>query len=442
VFILDSDKVYRIFIVVSVVLILILTTFLISLTYPFWEKKAPLKEDFKLSELEEMEFSDPIQQGAVYGAHWFGRVQRTDGSFVYIFDPDNGTEINNYQYSIARHCGAIYPLIWAYQYTDDENYLEVAEHAADYIADLLRSDGDRRYILNNGRSRLFDNALALIAFCYLYNATGDEEYLAEVEGLANLCVDSLDDRGAFDYIFDPLLPDDFSENLMASGEGLLGLALAYEFTGKEEYLEGFELSASYHIEHVTANFFSDMSTAYYSWMSSAFSKGYMLTGDHKYLDAAYSISEWLISRYFGSYFRTLGIPASQAMAEHPEMLGSFRTYPSMNSCTYTEGLGDVLEAAILANDTNYIVRYRDILLNSSRFILNLMYDEEEAYNMTHPHLILGGYRHDLFDRVNRDMEWQSRWIRIDYTQHAIGALFRILSNIPTEDIQQYYEQLN
>lgn len=439
---MDTEKIYRVSLVVCVVIILILVTFMITLVYPFWERKAPLKVNFAMSEVEEMEFSHPVERGAVLGAHWFGRVQRVDGSFVYTYDPDNATEITKYPYSIARHCGSIYTLVWAYQHTGDERYLDSAEHAAEYISDMIREDGDRRYILNGGRSKLFDNALALIGFCYLYNATGKEEHLGNLKGFANLCLDLLDDKGRFDYIYDPLLPDEFSENLMASGEGLLGLALAYEFTGFEKYLEGFELSAEYHMEILTSENLKNMSTAYYSWMSSAFSKGYMLTGDRSYLDASYAISEWLVTRYFGAYFRVQGVPASQAMAEEPELLGSFRTFPSMNSCTYSEGLADVLHAAIEANDTYYINRYKDILLNASRFILNLMYDEDEAYNLTQPHLTLGGYRHDLFDRVNEDMQWQSRWIRIDYTQHAIGALFRIMRDIPAEEIQDYYGNLN
>jgi hypothetical protein len=66
-----------------------------------------------------------------------------------------------------------------------------------------------------------------------------------------------------------------------------------------------------------------------------------------------------------------------------------------------------------------------------------MYDEDEAFGFEQPQLVLGGYRHDLFDEVNADMGWQSRWIRIDYTQHAIGALFRMLNNIDSTEISQY-----
>lgn len=435
---MESERVYRVVLVVFAVLLLVMLTFLVSMTYPFWERKAPLKGEMKLSELEEMDFSNPVERGALMGAHWFGRVQRTDGSFIYIFDPDNGTEVTRYRYSIARHCGSIYPLVWAYQYTHDERYLAVAEHAAEFLEDLMRKDGDRVYILNNGRSSLFDNALALIAFSYLYNATGDPEHLEDLRGLANLCMDLMDDRGRFDYIFDPLLPDDFSENLMASGEALLGLGLAAGFTGDAEYLEGFQRSLGYHVERLTSDGLGDMSTEYYSWMSSAFSKGYELTKNRSYLEASYSLTDWLISHYFGTFFTTQGRPAHLVMEEHPELIGSFRSFPSMNSCTYSEGLGDVMHAAMLANDTARSERYRDVLLNSSRFILNLMYDTDEAMNLSQPYLTVGGYRHDLFDRVNTDMEWQSRWIRIDYTQHAIGALFRIIRYLPSTIIAEYH----
>lgn len=435
---MENGKIYRLTLVVLMVMLLVLVTFFFSMLYPLWDRRAPLKNDFKLSELEGMEFSNPIEKGAIMGAHWFGRVQRTDGSFIYIFDPDNGTEVTKYPYSIARHCGSIYPLVWAYQYTKDERYLDVALHAAENIRELMRNDGDRSYILNGGRSRLFDNALALIAFCYLYNSTGNTDHLEDLTGLANLCMDLLDEKGRFDYIFDPLLPDDFSENLMASGEALLGLGLAAEFTGSDRYLEGFERGLVYHIDRLTSNWMTNMSTEYYSWMSSAFSKGYELTGNRYYLEASYRLSDWLINRYYGAYFNAQGRPMEEVMREHPELIGSFRTFPSMNSCTYSEGLGDVLHAAIMANDTERIESYRSVLLNASMFIRNLMYDFEDVLNLSQPHLTIGGFRHDLDDRVNTEMQWQSRWIRIDYTQHAIGALFRMLRNIPPDMIAGHY----
>ena len=63
-----SEKAYRVFLVVCIVILLILITFLITLVYPFWERKAPLKDDFVLSEIDEMEFSDPVERGAVLGS--------------------------------------------------------------------------------------------------------------------------------------------------------------------------------------------------------------------------------------------------------------------------------------------------------------------------------------------------------------------------------------
>ncbi|MFO8051285.1 MAG: hypothetical protein R6V01_06260 [Thermoplasmatota archaeon] len=433
-----KEQAFKFIIAVCIVLIIVLVTVLISVVYPYWGTKAPLKEEFHLLETEEMEFAHPVERGAVLGAHWFGRVQRTDGSFVYIFDPDNDTEIESYGYSLARHSASIYPLVWAFQHTGDERYLRAAEDAEGHIEPLIKERGSIHYILNGESSRLFDNALALIAYCYLYNATGEKRYLEHLEGLADLCLESLNDEGRFDYTYEWYLIRSFEENLMASGEGLLGLALSYRFTGEERYLEGFERAAEYHMDHLTYNNCRNMSTAYYSWMSSSFAEGYHLTGKEEYADACFQLSDWMIDNYYGRYFGYRGVYDQDLLEAHPELWGSFRSYPSMNSCTYSEGLGDVLGVAKAVNDTGRIGRYSDVLLNASRFILNLQYGEDEAYRFDSPHLVLGGFRHDLFDRVNEDMGWQSRWIRIDYTQHAIGALFRIMKNIPSEDISDHY----
>lgn len=421
-------------------MLIVLVTILISVVYPFWERKAPLKEEFFLSEIDDMNFTNPIERGAVLGSHWFGRVQRTDGSYVYIFDPENDTEIDRYPYSLARHSASIYTLVWAYQHTGDERYLEAAEHAEGYVEPLIKEQGDLHYVLNGGSSRLFDNALALIGYCYLYNATGDDDHLDHLNGLATLCLESLDDNGRFDYTYEWYLISSFEENMMASGEGLLGLALAYKFTGDERYLEGFERSAKYHMEYLTYNGCHNMSTAYYSWMASSFAEGYHLTGKQVYADACFKLSEWLIRNHYGRYFGYHGNFDEELLLEHPELWGSFRSYPSMNSCTYSEGLGDVLGVATAINDTDRVGIYTNVLLNASRFILNLMYDEDEAYGCRSPHLVMGGYRHDLFDKVNEKMGWQSGWIRIDYTQHAVGALYRMIENIPEETIIRYYQE--
>jgi hypothetical protein len=432
-----DERFYKVLLVSLISFLLVVVTLLITIAYPFWESKAPLKEEFSLTEIEDMEFSNSIERSAVLGAHWFGRAQRTDGSFVYIYDPDNATEVTDYSYSIARHCGSVYTLVWAFETTGDERYLEAAEDALSYIQGDIRTDGEIRYIMNGGRSRLFDNALALIGYCYLYNATHDDDHLEQLRGFANLCLYLMDDEGRFDYILDPLLPDKFEEEVMASGEALLGLALSYKFTGERKYLDGFIKSADHHMEYLSANKLARMSTAYFSWMSSSFSEGYILTGDERYLNFSYDMADWMIRNHFGSYFKVGGVHNAEMMADESHLVGSFRTYPSMNSCTYSEGLGDVLHAAILAGDDERIERYTAVLLNASNFIRNLMYDEEESYDLANPHLVLGGYRHDLFDRVNRDSGWQSRWIRIDYTQHAIGALFRMLRYIPHEIISDH-----
>jgi len=427
---MSGERIYKVLLVCLISFLLVVVTLLITIAYPFWESRAPLKEEFSLSEIDGMRFSSSIERGAVLGAHWFGRAQRTDGSFVYIYDPDNATEITDQSYSIARHCGSVYTLVWAYETTGDLRYLDAAEHTFRYIQGDIRIDGDIRYIMNGGRSRLFDNALALIGYCYLYNATRDDDHLEHLRGFANLCLDLMDDQGRFDYILDPLLPDKFDEQLMASGEALLGLALSARFTGEQRYLDGFVKSADHHMEYLSANGLARMSTAYYSWMSSSFSEGYLLTGDERYLNFSYDMTDWMIRNHFGSYFRVGGTYSSEMMVKEPQLVGSFRTYPSMNSCTYSEGMGDVLHAAIVAGDDERVERYTSVLLNASNFIINLMYDEDEAFELANTHLVLGGYRHDLFDEVNSDGGWQSRWIRIDYTQHAIGALFRMLRYIP------------
>jgi len=399
------------------------------------EGKKPLVDTFELEDVLNRTYSSEVEMGAVMGAHWFGRVQRTDGSFIYIYDPDNGTEIDQV-YSLARHSASMYGLVWAYQYTKDRQYLEAAIRSSNYTERYVVSDDGVKYMNVDGHSSLFDNALALIGFSWMYNATGDSRYLELMKGLADMCVKSQNDKGQIDLYYGSRA---FSENPMASGEALLGLILAYRNTGIAKYLESFKLGAKYYADYYTVDGCRNMRTDVYSWFVSAFSLGYMTTKDPYYKNASYAMSDWIINTQFGLFFKTgNGTLDAAKMARYPQMLGSFRDFPSMNSCTYSEGLGDVYGMARQAGDAYYEARYKEVLLNASRFILNLQYGEAESKGFASSNLTIGGYRHDLFDTGDSGMGWQSRWIRIDYTQHAIGALFRILEEIPASDINAYY----
>lgn len=401
------------------------------------EGEKPLVDSFELSDVIAQNFSTPVEKGAILGAHWLGRVQRTDGSFIYIFDPDNDTEIDQV-YSLARHSAAIYGLVWAYQYTMDPQYLEAGIRAGNYTERYIESDDGVKYMNVDGRSSLFDNALALIGFAWLYNATHSDRHHDLMTGLADMCVGSQNDKGQIDLYYGSRA---FSENPMASGEALLGLILTYRNTGVAKYLDAFKLGASYYADLYTRDNCANMRTDVYSWFSSAFALGYESTGDHTYKDACYSMTDWMINNQFGVFFKKGdGTFDSEKMGRYPEMVGSFRDFPSMNSCTYTEGMGDVYDMARRAGDASHVARYKDILLNASRFVLNLQYGEEESKAFASPNLTVGGFRHDLFDTGDSGMGWQSRWIRIDYTQHAIGGLFRILWSITSEDIDAYYKE--
>ena len=75
-----------------------------------------------------------------------------------------------------------------------------------------------KYMNVDGRSSLFDNALALIGFAWLYNVTHSSRYLSLMTGLADMCVKSQNDKGQIDLYYGSRA---FSENPMASGEALV-----------------------------------------------------------------------------------------------------------------------------------------------------------------------------------------------------------------------------
>jgi hypothetical protein len=100
--------------------------------------------------------------------------------------------------------------------------------------------------------------------------------------------------------------------------------------------------------------------------------------------------------------------------------------PTINTGVYLEGIGDALRIAESEEDAERIKNYKACLKSGIEWVLSLQFRKEKQ--LGRPIRGYGGF-HRGFD-VD-----EAYFIRIDYTQHAISALLRVLREFSKEEIE-------
>ena len=110
---------------------------------------------------------------------------------------------------------------------------------------------------------------------------------------------------------------------------------------------------------------------------------YEQTGDSKYADYVFFLSDRLLTQ--------------QNLDGDDEVYGSFHGFPSANTGSYMEGLGDALHLAQLVADERRLQRYREHAKMGYRWLFLLQYTALDTTNLHDPEMALGGIRKTPFD---------------------------------------------
>ncbi len=277
-----------------------------------------------------------------------------------------------------------------------------------------REDGDMGYIYFGNKSKLGAMAMAIRV---LVSSPYFEEYKEITMKLANTIKYLQNEDGSFrawyiepDYTFN-------GERLLRfySGEAILSLIELYEITGNKEYLDSTIRSQDFYLEEYIDQMEEDKDyyPAFIPWHSICLKKLFYMTGDIKYRDAIFKITDKVITMQ------------NQDIIPDNEYLGRFYNpetpeygYPhSASTAVYIEGVTYALEVAYMEEEFGRIERYEKSILLGVHNLMNLQHNYDDTYNLSNPERVKGAIRVNENDST----------IRIDSTQHTIDAFEKLLS---------------
>jgi len=365
---------------------------------PDWEPPEYYKEGIADSKVEEC---------VRYAGDNLEFSQDCNGKYRYIYDPENDV-YDDSNYNIVRHAGTTYAILDLYKELGEKRYLAVGLAGLEYLCEYTYKINWNEWAINyNLKMKVGTVSLAILGMVRYWQATGNERYNIYVEKFANFIVSQQRDDGAFAGIYGKK-----EENLYYSGEAFFALAMAYDMLGKKEYLKATEDA----LEFYWASDYDYDESAFIPWASSGCAKWYRLTDDEEFLDFCFEMTDIQVTR--------------QSLINDIDKLGN-SLYghilgPTVNTGVYLEGIGDALRVAESVEDTERINSYHNCLKAGIEWILKLQYRKKSQ--LGRPQRAFGGF-HRGFDVDDAYL------IRIDYTQHAISALLRVLREFSDDEIE-------
>ncbi len=194
------------------------------------------------------------------------------------------------------------------------------------------------------------------------------------------------------------------ESKIYPGEALYALAGMYQAFGDPRYKKSMDWALEFYSHKKQWKHH-----AFLSWTISAFVSLYQQSPEPKYADYVFLLSDHLLTQ--------------QNLDSDDHAYGSFHGFPSANTASYLEGLGDSIHLAQLTGDSERLKLYTEHAKMGYRWLFLLQYTEADEEFLNNPKMAMGGIRKSLFEPQ----------IRIDNTQHTISAFARGLRFVFGED---------
>ena len=183
-----------------------------------------------------------LQQSIVLSGNYIVNFTNKDGKFDYLVNPEDG-KVNQRNYNILRHSGAIYSLGQYYQYKNDKKVLDNMVLTTNYLKECcifpIDAHIDKLAVwslpkinrsVGHKKAKLGGTGLGLVALVSLENikpGTTDLDYLRK---MGDFILYMQKDDGSFYSRYIPSTGgrDDSWTSLYYPGEAALGLAMLYE----------------------------------------------------------------------------------------------------------------------------------------------------------------------------------------------------------------------
>ena len=355
--------------------------------------------------------AETLEHSMRLGADWIIAMQEHHGRFQYWYDPVSDKFSSKNDDNFLRQAGTSFSLALVYEMTGEPRYLEAAKKSVQYLLASIRSlDVDKAYFLFARKAKLGGISLPMLTMLKIRQLTGTTEFDTLLTKLANMILFLQEKYNTGQYKSTYVYHGDHEyeknsgwESKIYPGEALYALAGMYQAFGDPRYKQSMDWALEFYYGEQWK------SHAFLPWTISAFTSLYEQTGEGKYADYVFFLSDQLLTQ--------------QNLDGADEAYGSFHGVPSANTGSYMEGLVDAIHAAQLVGDKERLQLYQERAKMGYRWLFTLQYGESDAAALKRPDIAQGGFRKILTDSQ----------LRIDNTQHAISSFskgLRFIYNTP------------
>ena len=339
-----------------------------------------------------------LMAAALAGGEYILRVQQTDGSFIYYYDPVKDAQVKA-RYNVIRHAGAAFALFQLYEATRDPRYLDAARKAMAFLRTRYRPlpAENAIYVLDfDNKAKLGANGLTLVAMAKQLELDPASARPDEARQLANMIMALQHKDGSFQSYYITEVGELANDSLYYPGEAILGLASLYNITNDRRLLDAARAAADYLI--VSQDKLRELPPD--AWLMQALEVLNKIRHDQKYINHAIAIAETMIT-----YQYTESDPPGYAGGVRP---GIPRSTPAASR---SEGVLAAYRMAREAGDPRAADLSR-ALQASARFQLQQQFPLAGQSGFPKSQRAAGGFRESLDDER----------IRIDFVQHNVSSL--------------------
>lgn len=344
--------------------------------------------------------ADELAHRIRLGGDWILSMQTSSGQFRYWYQPLDDQFNSAGDDNFLRQAGTSFSLMLVYEMTGDPRYVAGARQSLRYLLGFKEQlDAGRSYFLSNGTAKLGGISLPMLTMLKIRQLTGTTEYDETLKQLANMILFLQEKYQTGQYKSTYVYYGDYEyekhagwESKIYPGEALFALAQMYQAFGDGRYKHSMDWALQFYSHKKQWK-----SHAFLPWTISAFVSLYEQTGESKYANYAFLLSDYLLTQ--------------QNLDSNNEVYGSFHGFPTANTGSYMEGLSDAIHLAQLIGDSQRLKRYQEHAKMGYRWLFLLQYTDANVTRLKRPELAIGGFRTSLIEPQ----------LRIDNTQHAISA---------------------
>jgi len=376
---------------------------------------APARDLAKLSPLQRQMYI--CTQSA---ADWLHRANRPDGRFEYGFLPALNANLDGDHY--LRQVGAAFGLARAARLTGDERHAAIARQAVltlllDTTVTAVPNQQPVRHttLPSVVVNRLAAAGLLVLAINELSKPA--EDLLEQSEALCRFIAKQQQADGSLSCVDNPADPVDPEAVNFYPGEALYGLMRSQQYRPAPWKAEVVRKALAYYRPWWQKN----KSMAFVPWQTAAYAEAYLQAQgkEQAYADFVFEMNDWMCSLQY-----------TRIDPRQPLWLGGFMGWqdggtaavaPQITSAAYAEGLAEACRVARQAGDVQRHQRYRAALERCLQFLTTLQYTDANTQHLA------AWYRPRLQGGFHASH--QDGTLRIDYAQHAIGALVQYLTAV-------------